>query len=260
MTATHVVDCYDYPQYWDLAFREDTKLEATFIEAATRKFCKFPVRRLCEAGCGGGRLVVELAARGFALTALDQNAATVAYVQKRLRRRKLTADILLEDMADFQLPSKVDAAFCLTNTFRHLTSESQARSHLRSMARNLRKGGIYILGFHLYPPEADLVKIEKWSAKHGKTHVDFMLRALEYVPEKRYETLRFFLRVRSGQRNLKLQSDYRYRTYTARQFRRLLKSVPEFKLLEVFDFWFDIEEPQDFDDELGDAVFVLRKQ
>jgi len=55
------VDCYDYPQYWDLAFRSETQLEADFIEAAGRKYCDFPVRRLLEPGCGGGRLVIEMA-------------------------------------------------------------------------------------------------------------------------------------------------------------------------------------------------------
>ena len=61
------VDCYDYPQYWDLAFRSETRLEADFIEVAARKYCEFPVRRLLEPGCGGGRLVIELAARGSSL-------------------------------------------------------------------------------------------------------------------------------------------------------------------------------------------------
>ena len=35
-TAKKPVDCYDYPQYWDLAFRSETRLEADFIEAVAR--------------------------------------------------------------------------------------------------------------------------------------------------------------------------------------------------------------------------------
>ncbi len=59
------MDCYDYPQYWDLAFRSETKLEADFIEDACEKYCNFPAKRLLEPGCGGGRLVVEMASRGY---------------------------------------------------------------------------------------------------------------------------------------------------------------------------------------------------
>jgi hypothetical protein len=49
-------DCYDYPQYWDLAFRSETRLEADFIEAAGEKYGDGTIRRLLEPGCGGGRL------------------------------------------------------------------------------------------------------------------------------------------------------------------------------------------------------------
>jgi hypothetical protein len=35
--------------------------------------------------------------------------------------------------------------------------------------------------------------------------------------------------------------------------------VPEFKLLDVYDFWYQIDEPQKFDNKLADAVFILQK-
>ncbi|GIS60399.1 MAG: hypothetical protein CM1200mP2_26240 [Planctomycetaceae bacterium] len=38
------------------------------------------------------------------------------------------------------------------NTFRHLTSETDARLHLQSVAASLRPGGLYLLGF---PPAAE---------------------------------------------------------------------------------------------------------
>ena len=50
------------------------------------------------------------------------------------------------------------------------------------------------------------------------------------------------------------------RLYTADQFRRTLRAVPEFELLDVFDFWYDIDDPLKFDDEITDTVFVLRKR
>ena len=50
---------YDYPQYYDLAFRSETPMEADFLEGAGRKYCVFPVRRMLEPACGTGRLVAE---------------------------------------------------------------------------------------------------------------------------------------------------------------------------------------------------------
>ena len=253
-------DCYDYPQYWDMSFRSETKLEADFIELACRKYqLQTSCNRLLEPGCGGGRLVVEMAARGFQLCGLDSSRASVEYLRKRLLRRCLTADVRVQDMTDFDLPAPCDAAFCTFNTFRHLTSENAARMHLRAVARNLVAGGIYILGFHLIPLDAEEIAIERWTARHGRTKVTTTLRVVAFDRRKRLETLRFSLRVRSGDRDLRIVSEYPYRLYTASQFRSLLKSVPEFELIEVYDFWYDINRPVKLSDEISDAVFILRK-
>ena len=34
-------DWYDHPRYYDIAFRDETRPEADFIEAACRKYCPF---------------------------------------------------------------------------------------------------------------------------------------------------------------------------------------------------------------------------
>jgi hypothetical protein len=48
--------------------------------------------------------------------------------------------------------------------------------------------------------------------------------------------------------------------YTANQFRRLLVSVPELALCDVYDFWYEIDRPLVLDDEISDTVFVLKKR
>ena len=42
--------------------------------------------------------------------------------------------------------------------------------------------------------------------------------------------------------------------------RSLLKKVPELKLLSVHDFNYDLDEPRELNDELGDTVLVLQKR
>jgi SAM-dependent methyltransferase len=253
-------DCYSYPQYWDLAFRSETTLEADFLEAAAQKYVNFPVQRMLEPGCGGGRLVVELASRGYHVTGLDLNESAVRYVKRRLQRRHLRADVFRADMTDYRDPGRYDLAFNTFNTFRHLTSESTARQHLESIATSLRPGGIYVLGFHLLPPDTDPEDCERWSAKHGATKVTVTLRVLNFDRRTRIEVIRFNLLVRSKHRELRIRTDYRYRIYTASQFRRLLSSIPSLELCDVYDFWYEIGHPLKLNDDLGDAVFILRKR
>jgi SAM-dependent methyltransferase len=250
---------YDYPQYYDLAFRSEKRREADFIEAACRKYGPVGARRLLEPACGTGRLVTEMAARGYDVTGIDLSGPALRYLQRRLKRRGLSATLFEADMADFRLEEKVDAAFCTLNSFRHLLSERAARSHLECVAEALRPGGIYILGLHLMPPDADDECTERWTDGHGKTRVTVTLRVVDTDHRRRLERLRVNLLVRNNGNSVRLRDEFSLRRYSAVQLRRLLAKVPSFELLDVFDFWYDIDEPQSLDDEIVDTVLVLRR-
>jgi len=253
-------DWYDYPQYYDIAFRSETGPEADFIEAACRKYCAEPVRRLLEPACGTGRLVTELAARGYELVGLDLSEPSLRYLRRRLKRRRLEAEVFRADMADFALDQPVDGAFCTFDGFRHLLTEDAALRHLQSVARALKPGGVYLLGFHLLPPDADEECTERWTERHGRTKVTVTLRVLETDRRRRVETLRVCLLVRSGEKEIRLRHDFQFRMYTAGQFVALLDKVPELELCDVYDFWYEIDHPLVLDDEISDTVFVLRRR
>lgn len=251
---------YDYPQYYDLAFRDQTATEARFVEAACQRFAAGKVERLFEPACGSGRLLAALAARGFQMMGLDLNANALRYAGERLRRRGLSAELIEGDMSDFRLPRRADSAYCLLNSFRHLLSEEAARGHLRAMARAVRPGGIYLLGFHLLPPDASLESTERWTAVHGRTRLSVTLRVTKADRRTRIEWLRMTSLVRTSRGRLRLRDEFPLRMYTARQVRQLFASSPEWQLCEVYDFWCDIDDPRPFDNELADAIFVLRRR
>jgi len=272
---------YDYPQFYDLAFRSETRGEADFIEAACRKYCRFRVRRLLEPACGTGRLVAELAARRYEMTGFDLSRPALDYLRRRLDRRGLRATVFQADMAAGGIPSSsracssatrdmatktwpchppVDAAYSTLDTFRHLLSEQAARGHLECIARSLRPGGIYILGFHLLPPDASEECTERWTERRGRTQVTVTLRVLATDRRRRIETLRVNMLVRSGQKVLRLRHEFPLRMYTAGQFRKLLRRVPSLELCDVYDSWYEIDQPLRLSDELSDTVFILRKR
>ena len=61
-------------------------------------------------------------------------------------------------------------------------------------------------------------------------------------------------------KELRLQHAFQLRTYTARQFRRLLDSVPSLELCDVYDFRHDIAQPFAPNNEMAYSVFVLRRR
>jgi hypothetical protein len=86
------------------------------------------------------------------------------------------------------------------------------------------------------------------------------LRVMDTDRRRRIETIRINMRVRTKTRDLKLRTEFPFRMYTARQFRRLLASVPQFELCDVYDFWYEIDHPLELNDEITDTVFVLRRE
>jgi len=257
----HVVTAnwYDCPQYYDLAFRSETGPEADFIEVACRKYCAFPARHLLEPACGTGRLVAELAHRGYRVTGFDLSQPALIYLQQRLARRQLRATVFRADMTDFSLPRPVDAAYNTFDSFRHLLTESAARRHLQCVAESLRPGGLYILGFHLLPPDASEECTERWTERRGSTRVTVTLRVVASNRRRRRETIRISLLVRRGATELRLRDEFPLRLYTAAQFRRLLAQVPAFELRDVYDFWYEIDQPLRLNNEISDTVFMLQK-
>lgn len=249
---------YDHPRWYDIAFQSETPPEADFIEAACRKYCAFPVRRLFEPACGTGRLVAELTARGYQVTGLDCNGPSLEFLRRRLTRRRHTAQLIQGDMADFQLHRPVDAAYNTFDGFRHLLSDDAARRHLQCVAANLRPGGIYLLGFHLLPPDADEECTERWTETRGRTRVTVTLRVLATDRRRRQETIRISLLARTGAKEARLRDEFPLRMYTAAQFRRLLAAADCFEICDVYDFWYEIDHPLKLDNQMSDTLFVLR--
>lgn len=261
MTTKKIVEesWYNHPRYYDIAFHDDTPTEADFIEAACRKYCDFPVKQLLEPACGTGRLVTELAARGYRATGFDLSRPSLDFLRKRLTRRKLRATAVEADMTDFRMVKPVDAAYCLVNTFRLLLTEEAAQKHLECVAASLRPGGIYILGLHLLPMDASEECIERWTQRVGKTQVTVTLRVLATDRRRRIEDLRMSMLVREKGVEKRFRDEFQFRMYTASQFRRLLAGVPSLTLCDVYDFWYEIDQPLKLDEEITDTIFILKK-
>jgi SAM-dependent methyltransferase len=250
---------YDLPHYYDLGFREETKQECKFLESVFAKFAKCKVKRVFEAGCGTGRLIAEMAARGYDVTGFDLNRNTLDYCRKRLTRRKLHATLVEANMEEFSLGKKFHGAFNAINTFRHLLTEESAESHLNCVAKHLVSGGVYVLGLHLLPIDADPLDQERWQYKSKSLKINYFLRVTHSDLRKRIEHLKLTMTVHRNGKSVKVADEFDLRIYRAKQMKALLKKIPEFELCEVYDFWYEIDEPQKFDDYLSDAVFILRK-
>jgi len=231
-----VANWFDYPRYYDIAFQTHTPGRPTSSSPHAVSIAPLAPAGSSKPACGTGRLITRLAARGYEVIGFDINQPALSYLRRRLARRRLRAETFQAEMSDFHLCKPVDAAYCTINTFRHLLTEQAARGHLEYVAESLRLGGIYILGFHLLPLHIDEEDVQRWMEGRGETKVTVTLRVLRTNLRRRIEDLEVYLLVRRGSKELRLRHEFPLRTYTARQFRRQLGSVPSLELCDVYDF------------------------
>ena len=74
-TSFKDVDLYDYPEYYEILFDDGTSEEADFLEAIFAEYGRPKTQRLLEPACGTGRLLIELAKRGYEAHGFDDSEA-----------------------------------------------------------------------------------------------------------------------------------------------------------------------------------------
>ena len=67
--------------------------------------------KLLTPGCGRGHEVVELARRGFKVTALDISSSAIGHLKRSLAQEKLQAEVLEVDMLQWQTKYPFDAVY-----------------------------------------------------------------------------------------------------------------------------------------------------
>ncbi|MDA7950586.1 MAG: class I SAM-dependent methyltransferase [Pirellulaceae bacterium] len=253
-------DLYDYPQYYEIVYGDDWRAELDFLLAALEKHGRPSTKRVFEPACGTGRLLWRLGKKGFEVGGNDLNPKMITYCNQRLARHRLPKSAVVGDMTNFQCEKKVDLIFNMINSFRHLATEEMAVNHLQSVARSLRKGGLYILGLHLTPTVKSPIDGESWSGRRGHLAVLSSLQLKERDLKNRKEAFQMSFEVYKPTEIFRIENEVSFRTYTAEQFSALLAKVPALAVAASYDFAYEIDEPITVDSSTEDVVFILKKK
>ena len=130
-------DQYDVQYERAAAAGENVHGEADFVE-------RFGPKSVLDAGCGTGRVAVELARRGLYVVGVDADPGMLATA----RKKGPDLEWHLADLSTVTLDRKFDAIVMAGNVMIFLAPGTEGIV-LQNMARHMAHGGVLIAGFQL---------------------------------------------------------------------------------------------------------------
>jgi SAM-dependent methyltransferase len=172
---------YTAPRLYEIAFDMNRKGEVDFLVHCFKRLARRPVRTVLDIACGTGPHLVRLAERGYHTTGLDLSRRNIEFLGARLADKGLRGDLVVGDMTNFRLKRPVDAAICMQDSQGHLLTNDQLLAHLRSVGRNLKRGGLYIFDRYMASSWTNPARSWSWSRRRGGLIVRASFSALNDV-------------------------------------------------------------------------------
>lgn len=100
---------------------------------------------ILDAGCGLGRISVELAAQGLNVTGVDIIQSELDAAAESAEAEGVNLKLINADLRTFETSEKFDCAVNLYTSFGYCDTEEEDMQILRSIANSLKSGGTFIL-------------------------------------------------------------------------------------------------------------------
>jgi SAM-dependent methyltransferase len=151
------VDLDDYESRWDLmaARGENPHGEVDFVMG-------FSPKTALDAGCGFGRVGIELNARGVEIIGVDLDPDLL----ERAKRRAPELDWRLADLATVDIGRQFDLVVVAGNVI-GFVDEPDREAAVRNCARHVAPGGHLVMGNQLKATWPTIVEVDSWCAAEG---------------------------------------------------------------------------------------------
>lgn len=132
--------------YAPVLFDENRWSEAVDVaESVIRMANLKPGNAVLDAGCGPGRIAVELAALGIKVTGVDMITAYLEAARESAQAEGVFLEPVKADLRCFRRPCAFEAAVSLYTSFGYCQTEEEDLLILKNIAASLKPGGRFIL-------------------------------------------------------------------------------------------------------------------
>ena len=160
---------YEWPAAYQVAFGRSLRADLAFYEWAFRNLGSGDFQRLSDLGCGPGDLCIELAKRGYSVTGLDASESMLDFARTQSERAGVSCSFTKARLEGFKVTDSSDALFCMGGTVHHVVGPMDLESHLLSVNKAVRPGGLYFFDILVTREEDEPVELEQeWAVDQGK--------------------------------------------------------------------------------------------
>jgi SAM-dependent methyltransferase len=151
------VDLDEYESRWDRMSEQGDNPhgEVDFV-------MQFEPKTALDAGCGFGRVGIELTARGVEVVGVDLDADLL----ERAKRRAPELDWRLADLAAVDLGRQFDLVVVAGNVIGFVTASDRPNA-VQNCARHVAPGGWLVMGNQLNATWATIAEFDQWCALEG---------------------------------------------------------------------------------------------
>ena len=151
------IDLDAYERRWErlAAAGVDQHGEVALVET-------FAPATVLDAGCGTGRIALELARRGIAVVGVDNDRDLLDVARAKAPDLRW----ILADLATLDLPDRFDVVLLAGNVVPYVPAGHRA-DVIAACARHLAPAGVLVAGFALRPDWPDLAAYDDWCTAAG---------------------------------------------------------------------------------------------
>jgi SAM-dependent methyltransferase len=136
----------DEAEAWNLVIPpERTAREVGFLLSVFRHFAHEGVREVLDLGCGAGRLAVELSAKGYAVTGVDNSPTMLKIARRNADERRVKVRLLRSQLGELKITGRFDAAYSVQDPFNYILEEKELSNSLARLRSLLRPGGVLVV-------------------------------------------------------------------------------------------------------------------
>lgn len=222
----------EFANVYDL-FMEDTPYEAwyDFIKEKI-KALKGEVHKVCELGCGTGKMTMLFAKEGKEVVGIDCSPEMLMVAQDHAYEEEVSILYSMQDMAEFELKDEMDLICSCCDSLNYLTEIEDVQSTFIQVSRYLVSGGVFIF---------DMNTAYKYKEILGNQTFADQTEEAAYIWENFYDEedeineyeVSFFIKGEDGKYERTIENHYQ-KAYSIEAIKKMLRKA-KLECVEVYD-------------------------